>query len=278
MMISIAVLITCHNRREKTIACLKALYLSELPQEVRLEVILVDDGSTDGTPEAVRIDYPKVEILQADGTLFWNRGMHWAFDHAMKMDFDYYIWLNDDTFLYPNAIARLINTYDQLTTRYGKKILVVGSTHDNEGRLSYGGSVASNKLRRFHYRKVWDAVEPVECHVINGNCVLIPQIIAGYLGNLDPVFEHAFGDTDYALRLRALGGRLFVAPGFFGECSNNPVENTFLDRGLSLRERWLHIIGRKGLPPKSFFVFMRRHGGPLWPLRFYWPYVRLLLK
>lgn len=277
-MISIAVLITSHNRREKTIACLKALSLSELPQDVKLEVILVDDGSTDGTPDAVRTDFPKVEILQGGGTLFWNRGMHWAFDHAMKIGFDFYIWLNDDTILYTDAISRLINMHGQLTKRHGLKVLVVGSTHDNEGRLSYGGSVASNKLRRFNYSKVWDAVEPVECHVMNGNCVLIPHAIVECVGNLDPVFEHAMGDTDYALRVRALGGRVFVAPGFIGQCSTNPNKNTYWDRELSLRDRWFHIIGRKGLPPRSFFAFMRRHGGPLWHVRFLWPYIRLLIR
>lgn len=280
-MLRIAVLITCYNRREQTLMCLKALYLSELPASVKFEVILVDDGSTDGTSDAVHIEFPKVEILHGDGALFWNRGMHLAFDHALKTGFDLYLWLNDDTIIYPDALARLINTLIHLQNNYGPKVVVVGSTHDNRGILSYGGSVAQSYPRRFRYgsyRNIWDSIEPVECHVMNGNCVLIPHAIAECVGNLDPVFEHAMGDTDYALRVRALGGRLFVAPDYFGECSKNPVENTFLDRSLSLRERWFHIIGRKGLPPRSFFVFMRRHGGPLWLARFLWPYVRLLIK
>ena len=45
---TIATLITCHNRKDKTLACLDALFSNHLPDRVLLDVFLVDDGSTDG--------------------------------------------------------------------------------------------------------------------------------------------------------------------------------------------------------------------------------------
>jgi GT2 family glycosyltransferase len=78
-----AVLITCHNRKPKTLACLAALFNQELSPEVTIDVYLVDDGSTDGTAEAVHQAYPQVKILQGDGSLFWNRGMRKAFAEAL---------------------------------------------------------------------------------------------------------------------------------------------------------------------------------------------------
>jgi len=93
----IAALITCHNRRAQTLACLEALYQNALSQDYSLHVILVDDGSTDGTGEAVRELYPSVEIIRGDGNLYWNKGMYRAFGHAMETGFDAYLWLNDDT-------------------------------------------------------------------------------------------------------------------------------------------------------------------------------------
>lgn len=274
----VAVLLTSHNRCEKTLSCLASLYSAIIPHSWSSHVIIVDDGSTDGTEIAIRAHYPTVEILRGDGCLFWNRGMHWAFAHAMKRDFDFYLWLNDDTVLDSDALVKLADTYRDLSAAHGEKFVVVGSTRDEEGRLSYGGSVAQGKLRRFQYRKVWDSSKPVECEVMNGNCVLIPRLVAEIIGNLDPVFEHAMGDTDYALRVRRAGGRIFAAPGFVGVCSNNPVTQTFMDKQISLAARFKHITSRKGLPIKSWLCFTRRHGGILWPLYFAWPYFKTLVR
>ena len=52
--VQIAVLMTCHNRRDTTVACLEALMRQEAIDDVRLQVYLVDAGSTDGTVEAIK--------------------------------------------------------------------------------------------------------------------------------------------------------------------------------------------------------------------------------
>jgi GT2 family glycosyltransferase len=241
-------------------------------------VIVVDDGSTDGTSDAIGEEFPEITILSGDGNLFWNSGMHWAFDHALKTGYEAYLWLNDDTILFPDSFHRLLSSFQEVSQRSGPDCVVVGSTKDHDGRLSYGGSISISRLRRFQYQKVWDAKHSVECHVMNGNCVLIPHCVVDRVGNIDPKFEHAMGDTDYALRVRAAGGRVFVAPGFIGECSNNPVASTFLDRDLSLKKRWKHINSRKGLPFRSWFRFTQRHGGILWPLYFAMPYIKVVLR
>ena len=91
----IAVLLTCLNRKQKTLACLEALFSQVLPAHVDISACIVDDASTDGTSDAVRQTYPKVKIFSGDGNLFWN-GNAGAFSKAMKDDPDYYLWLNDD--------------------------------------------------------------------------------------------------------------------------------------------------------------------------------------
>ena len=94
----IAVLLTVHNRKEKTLKCLSELYSQQLSKEYKLIIYLTNDGCTDGTPEAVKANFPDVIIVNGDGSLFWNRGMYKAWTVASSdKDYDFYLWLNDDT-------------------------------------------------------------------------------------------------------------------------------------------------------------------------------------
>lgn len=275
--VSLIVVMTSFNRRAATLSGLARYELAARQAGVEPNAVLMDDGSTDGTAAAVREQYPWVEVMVGDGSLFWNRGMHHAQARAMKRDADHLLWLNDDTDLLPDSIARLLETECALRTKHGQPVVVVGSTADRKtGRLTYGGYIAPKRWKPFSYQRVWHETESVECHAINGNVVLIPMRIAQAVGNLDPVFEHAMGDTDYALRTRAKGFCVFVAPGLVGYCSNNPSSGTYLDTSLPLSTRWKRMMSRKGLPPRSWGHFTRRHGGPAWPVYFLWPYIKLI--
>lgn len=274
-----AVVMTSFNRREKTMECLAALCASQHIGRVELNAVMTDDGSTDGTAEAVSKAYPWVRVVHGDGSLFWCRGMHRAFGVALQHDFDYYLWLNDDTTLYPDALSKLFDCAAVQREKIGKPVIVVGSTVDEQsGKLTYGGERRAAWWRRTSFIKVQpsDAAQP--CESMNGNVVLIPAETARLVGNLDPAFEHAMGDTDYALRANKLGVGVWVAPGVHGTCGHNAVTNTFMDPDLTLSKRWHQMLGRKGLPWRSWWVLTRRHAGPFWPVYFLWPYIRTVLN
>lgn len=274
----IAVLISCHNRKAKTLKCLEALFQNAIPQGSSLGVILVDDGSTDDTSREVQQRFPHVEVLHGDGSLFWNKAMHLAFAHAMEIGFDAYLWLNDDTLLYQDALQRLLGTLRQLDADTRKSAIVVGSTQDpNTGEITYGGVVKRGPLHPFSYSLMRPNELPVPCDTMNGNCVLVPDQVARRLGNLEPRFAHAMGDTDYGLRATAAGIGVWVAPGYVGQCARNPASGGFTDRSLPRLQRWKKMMQPKGLPPASWWVFTRRHGGPLWPLYWIWPYIKVML-
>jgi len=267
--------LTCFNRKAMTLACLSALELAARYAQVDIEAIVVDDASTDGTAAAVRTEYPWVEVIDGSGALFWNRGMYVGFGVALQRPADYYLWLNDDTILAAEALKSLLRQSEQLRHAEGTPVIIVGATAEpGSGRLTYGGRVARSRLRRFNYELVWDEKRPVPCEAIEGNCVLIPREVAQEVGNFDPIFEHSMGDTDYGLRALRAGFRSFVAAGIVGYCSDNPTVGTHQDGSLSLRKRWELLLGRKGLPMRSWLHFTRRHGGLLWPLYFSSPYVR----
>lgn len=274
---TIAVLITCHNRREKTLDCLGALFANTLPDGYALNVFLVDDGSADGTGAAVSERYPDVAVIQGDGTLYWNRGMHIAFGQAMKVGFDSYLWLNDDTVLYPSAIRSLLKT-----RIHNSEIsaIAVGAVCDPDTKeFTYGGAKHIGGIFRpflCEYVKPDGSMQAID--VMNGNVVLVPRNIALQLGNLNPVFEHAMGDTEYAMRARKAGINIFLTAQYIGDCSLNSKSGTHEDFSMSLSARYKWIFSRKGLPLNSWLALCRLHGGVIWPIQFVWGYVRLLFS
>ncbi|MBL8324583.1 MAG: glycosyltransferase family 2 protein [Rubrivivax sp.] len=274
----IVAVLTCFNRKALTLACLEALTCTAGRAGAELEVILVDDASPDGTAAAVRERFPWVAVIAGSGSLFWNRGMHQGFALALERPADFYLWLNDDTHLVPDALRSLLAQAAALRHSHRSPVIVVGATAERDsGRVSYGGRVAGSRWRPFNYHLVHDPARPVPCEAIEGNCVLIPHDAAMRVGNLDPVFEHAMGDTDYGLRARRLGVPAYVAAGVVGHCSPNPLGGSYFDTSLPLARRWKLIRGRKGLPVRSWLHFCRRHGGAAWPLHFAWPYAKVLL-
>jgi len=276
---SIAAIMTCHNRKLKTILCLQTLYENQLPGEVALQVYLVDDGSTDGTSEAVQERFPDVNVIKADGSLFWNGGMRLAFETAFKEDHDYYLWLNDDTEFYSDTLKKLLACLDDMRQRYDKDVVVVGSIqHVDHGGAIYGGLIRAAKWKTTHFRLVLPSEEPLECETMNGNCVLVPKGIASVVGNLDAGFVHGMGDIDYGLRVSKAGYSLWVMPGFGGTSSYHSIDGTYHDTKLSLHERFRQILSPKGLPLKSWRIFTHRHAGPLWLGYWMWPYLKVVIS
>lgn len=274
----IIAVLTCFNRRQQTLDCLEALHESSSNKSIDIKIVLVDDASTDGTAQAVSSHFPNTTIIRGPGDLFWNRGMYRGMQKALDNNAEFILWLNDDTILLPHAISKLLSEMRSLMSQHGQPVILVGATQDDQGKLSYGGAVSVSRFRRFTYRKVWNAEEPVRCEVMNGNCVLIPLSVVKTVGNLDPAFEHAMGDTDFALRACKQNIPLYVASGFVARCSNNPIAGSFNDTTLSLRVRWKKIMSKKGLPWRSWLHFTKRHGGLIWPVYFVWPYVKIIIQ
>ena len=109
----IGVAIACHNRREKTRACLEALNeaAARVGSRAVLQIAVTDDASTDGTAAMIRERFPEVEIIEGSGQLFWAGGMRLAYGWLLERGLDHYLWLNDDTLLFPDALEALLATH-----------------------------------------------------------------------------------------------------------------------------------------------------------------------
>lgn len=239
----IAALLTVHNRCVQTISCLKNLYAQDISDLIQLDVFLVDDGCTDGTAEAVGERFPQVYIIQGDGSLYWNRGMHLAWKvAAAAREYDYYLWLNDDTDLFPDAINSLL----RLSAKHADKAIVVGATQNKQGdKLTYGGHI-DNQISSC------DGCNR-ETDWFNGNIVLIPQIVYRKLGNLDYYYRHSKGDVDYGIRAKKAGIKMIQCGTVLGVCEAHATMDGWCNPDIPFRKRWKMMHLPNGMPPNEIF-------------------------
>jgi len=248
---TLAVLITCFNRKGHTLKCLTALYDSlEEYESITLDVYLVDDGSTDGTRMEVNYKFPQVKVIAGDGKLFWGGGMNKAWKEAAIGGYDFYLWLNDDTYLKPNALRELLA--DSTSLNY-ESVIVGVCEWQNSNTVSYSGYLLKNKV-------ALQAVgRPLLCDYFNGNVVLIPKSVFSKVGFLDPVFPHNLGDIDYGMRARSLGINSYISSSSIGKCDGHRSLSAWCDPAKPLKDRIKHFNSPLTKGPKQVFIFEKRH-------------------
>ena len=150
--------------------------------------------------------------------------MRRAFGAAIAHDYDYYLWMNDDTRLDDGAWRVLLDTERSSARAVAEAAIVAGSTrHPATGELTYGGVVQPCLAGvRCAERAGTTGRRPRPCDTMNGNATLISRAVVQRIGNLDPAFVQQMGDFDYGLRARQAGCSVWVAPGTVGTCAPHP--------------------------------------------------------
>lgn len=259
---------TCYNRRETTLACLRCLAKQELPDGHRLEFFLVDDGSHDGTGDAVRQEFPDVSVLQGTGSLYWCGGMRLAWQEASKIDPDYYLAMNDDTMIIPDAVRDLLTLVGPPENR---TMAVAAISDESSGEAIYGGH---GRYPRHHPLKLTG--KALRCATVNANCLLIPRAVYREIGIFHP-YTHGLADYDYGFTASRRGIVIWQSAECLGTCKANLKVSTWEDRNLPRAERLRKLSAPTGLPLKDHLIFRLRHYPLTWPRHVLGPYVRILL-
>lgn len=264
--------IAAHNRVGKTVECIRSLHGLVMPSTCTLGVVLVDDGSTDGTSEAVLRQFPDVQVLPGTGNLFWGGAMHKGTTHALLSSPDYIWWLNDDIVVHRNCLLHLLSA---LTEGPG---IATATVYDAGGTAVYGGA---RRQPFFRFRLVDPRGSPekyLDIDRANGNCMLISTEVLHKVPLPDPeVYVHNGGDGDLSARAKAAGYRLVVARD--AECRGeaNLEKFPWTKPGMGFWERWRIATSRKYLYPPMNWDRCIKHGGPLGVLYFVRPYIAVLL-
>ncbi len=199
----VSIIIPVHNRKQITLKCLENLDKSGDLQQYH--VVVVDDGSTDGTTEAINSSYPDVTVLSGDGNLWWTGGIKKGMEYAYEQGAEYFVWLNDDCLVTEKAIPDLVAFCRQSSLNI---IGCQGYELDKPNQIAFGGMAKTVK----GYRVVQFLNNQIcRCDMLTGNIICFSQKLIQTIGYPDAKnFPHYGGDTIYLIRAIKAGFNIFV--------------------------------------------------------------------
>jgi GT2 family glycosyltransferase len=202
----VVAVIPVHNRVDQTLRCLRSLAAGTVVPEV----VVVDDGSRDGTAERIRGGFPSVVTLTADGNRWWagatNLGVEYALDHGA----DYILTVNNDGVLDRHAVEALLEA-----DRSCGPALLSSQRHDlaEPGRCWSAGVFFDWRSRSVLRAAPVGADEPFMVHASGANSMLVPRRCFEEIGLFDAErLPQNWADYDFELRAQAAGWRLLSVP------------------------------------------------------------------
>ena len=246
---SVACIVLNYNGRDVTLEALASLLAMDYPA---YEVIVVDNGSTDGSFEAVAERFPDVTQVRTEENLGPAGGANLGIRHALERGFEYLLLLNNDIEVAPDLLTEMVRVAES-----APEVGIVGPKSyfywDRERIWSAGGRVAfreavtrergAGELDRGQYDR------DDEVGYVNGCAQLVHRRVFEAVGLWDPIYHLSFEDADFCLRARRAGWRCRFAH----------------------RARLWHMVsvstGGYRAPKtyqtaRSTAIFVRRHAGP----------------
>lgn len=209
----VALVLPVHNRRVLTLRALRSLGRCART-DLALRVIVVDDGSTDGTSAAVRTAFPEVELLHGDGTLFYAGGTNLGLRAALDGGVDYVIAANDDAVFDLDVLDALVACARAHPRSVVGALLLSWATPHRVFQVAPTWHTWSGGWCLPAALDIWSLPRtPFEVQSLAGNCLLLPAAALLEVGLMDARnFPQHGADLDLCTRLRRAGWSLLVEP------------------------------------------------------------------
>jgi hypothetical protein len=215
----VTVIIVSFNTRDELEACLASI--AAAPPAVAHRITVVDNASSDGTPAAVRQNWPAVRLVASDRNLGFAAANNLAIREA---DTAFVLLLNSDTLVPAGAIDTLVRALESDPGAVAAGPRLVGA--DGRPEISFGPMLGPfNELRqkalgRLYDRRVAAAVARVARMTgrrqhpdwVSGACLLVRRADALAAGLLDERYFLYAEDVDFCAALRSLGRHILFTP------------------------------------------------------------------
>lgn len=217
----LTVVIVNWNTKELLKTCLSSVL--ENGSEAVGKVIVVDNDSSDGSPEMVSREFPAIHLIKNAQNLGFSHGCNQGIKESKT---DYVAILNSDTVIFPKALGLLAGFMDknEKTGALGPKLL----NEDGSVQLScrnfpsfkeatvhafWGIFNQANPFTRSYRQADWDHSTEREVDWISGACMVLRKKALAEAGLFDEDYFMYLEDVDLCYRLKQAGWKVFFYPG-----------------------------------------------------------------
>jgi GT2 family glycosyltransferase len=238
------IVIPVFNRIEFTKKCLDSLRKQSFTS---FRVIVVDDGSTDGTAEILTGQYPEVIVLDGGGDLYWTAAVNIGIRYALEQHATHIMTLNNDTIAPVEFLQSMVKSAESVPGS------ILGAVEVNWATklVHYGGEELKWwRIRPVFYHEMLsdsekNGLHPVEFYPARG--LLIPAGVFAEIGLFDEKYlPHYFADYEFTKRASSRGipvyanwdARIYTFPEESGDSRNRKRRN--------LKNYYNHLFNIKG--------------------------------
>jgi len=210
---AVSIIILNYNGREDTLACLRSLEHLTYPS---VEVVIVDNGSTDGSVDAFRAQHPRFKLIETGANLGFTGGNNIGIRYALDHGADYIMLLNNDTVVAPDLLDPMVQAMeaDPAIGVTGPMIYYYDSP---ETIWSAGGGIDWSRgvtwmIGIDEEDKGQFGLSPRPVDFVTGCAILARRAVWEKVGLLDDKFFMYYEETEWCVRARRAGFQIVHIP------------------------------------------------------------------
>ncbi len=213
---SVAVCVPVFNKIKLTLRFLESFASVKY---TNYRMIIIDDGSKDGTKEILADQHPDVVVLQGDGNLWWTGGTNKGVEYALENNFDYVLTINNDCRVDPDFLTYLVETAERTPKSIvGNRLNIL---QDPSKVWALGGYMNWRRGKIFqlleHNQEDADVCKrhpaPLPVSILTGCGTLVPTKCFREIGLYDQRwFPQYHADSEIILRAKKKGYQAYCEP------------------------------------------------------------------
>ena len=210
---SICIILINWNNASDTIDCLRSLTAVTYQN---FEIVVVDNGSTDGSVQKIKSNFPDVPLLQTGENLGFVGGNNFVISHPQYQHYDGFLLLNNDTLVSPEFLTILVQSFQR-----DQEVGIIGPSiyyHDAPETIwSAGGKInwrtgltTMMNIGEKNFGQMGS--EPRQVDFVTGCALLIKRSVVNQIGFLDPRFFAYYEEIEWCVRARRAGFKVLHVP------------------------------------------------------------------